>query len=228
MHIQPLSPFICSNRAVGGGGSLSHAWRQPCLKGPALPCCMYALWKQTCLTLMPPQRQLGRAEARARGSILQALGDGCVYCGEKQTSQDHFRPVVGHSGMPTGYCNDLWNVVPCCTCCNSSKGKKHWNVFLRGVTPRSPRGRRVRDWRRRENLLHTFEQEGDVHLQRWEPAAGVRAALVALRARLCRDVKKHKARVVALKAACTSSGKKALAAAAVVPLKRHDRKCKQR
>lgn len=123
------------------------------------------------MKLMPPARQLTVTETKTRGRILTQLGPGCVYCGGPESSEDHFRPVIGKNGMPTGYCNDAWNVVPCCISCNSSKGNRHWNVFLRGQTPRSPRGRRVSDWRRRENLLRAFESNGDPHVQRWDVRA---------------------------------------------------------
>jgi len=163
---------------------------------------MHAFWKQTCLQLMPPTRQLSLREMRVRADLLAQLGDGCVYCGDAQTSQDHFRPVVGRRGIPTGYCSDLWNIVPCCTSCNSSKGNRHWNVFLRGVTPRSPRGRRVKDWKRRENVLRAFEAQGDCHVQQWDVDC-IRSQLAILRRQLLCHGHAHRQNVEVLKTEST-------------------------
>ena len=33
-------------------------------------------------------------------------------------------------GMPSHYCNDMWNMIPCCASCNSSKGSRSiWDWF---------------------------------------------------------------------------------------------------
>lgn len=52
----------------------------------------------------------------------------CVYCLRKANATDHFRPLV-KDGMPNGYISDINNLVPCCSECNSSKGKKDWDEW---------------------------------------------------------------------------------------------------
>lgn len=48
----------------------------------------------------------------------------CEYCETKEAStKDHYMALVKNE-LPTQYCNDIWNIIPCCTTCNSSKGGK--------------------------------------------------------------------------------------------------------
>lgn len=57
------------------------------------------------------------------------LKDGqCVYCLRGANASDHFRPLV-KDGLPNGYISDINNLVPCCSECNSSKGKKDWDKW---------------------------------------------------------------------------------------------------
>lgn len=52
------------------------------------------------------------------------INDGqCAYCLGKCNSVDHLHPLVT-GGNPTGYITNINNLVPCCSSCNSSKGKK--------------------------------------------------------------------------------------------------------
>ena len=45
----------------------------------------------------------------------------CAYCRKsKACCEDHFRPLV-ENRMPTEFCSDFWNIIPCCHTCNSSK-----------------------------------------------------------------------------------------------------------
>ena len=58
---------------------------------------------------------------------LLKIEDGkCVYCLGRATTTDHFRPLV-ESANPSGYISDIKNLVPCCSTCNSSKGRKKWD-----------------------------------------------------------------------------------------------------
>ena len=47
----------------------------------------------------------------------------CVYCGKEASSADHFHPLV-REGVATGHITEIYNLVPCCDKCNSSKGNK--------------------------------------------------------------------------------------------------------
>ncbi|HGO5815915.1 TPA: HNH endonuclease [Mannheimia haemolytica] len=57
----------------------------------------------------------------------------CVYCGGVATTWDHFRPLVRNK-KPTGYINEISNMVPACSTCNSSKGNNDWKSWLNSET----------------------------------------------------------------------------------------------
>jgi hypothetical protein len=62
----------------------------------------------------------------------------CEYCRRRPaTTVDHFWPLVVQR-RPTGYCNDLWNSVPACQGCNSSKGNRDATAWLRSSAPSNP------------------------------------------------------------------------------------------
>lgn len=54
--------------------------------------------------------------------ILEYFGYKCVYCGcdldNSNTTLDHILPLSVY------YITDIWNIVPCCNSCNSSKNNK--------------------------------------------------------------------------------------------------------
>ena len=67
----------------------------------------------------------------------------CVYCGEKATTLDHINSLVENK-KPTGYINEIANLVPCCQSCNSSRGNKYWKDWmLNSNTEKSPKGRNI-------------------------------------------------------------------------------------
>lgn len=70
-------------------------------------------------------------------SILN-MNDKCEYCEMKDaTTMDHFMCLVKNS-KPTEYCNDIWNLVPCCKECNSSKGGRTFEEWFNGKGKRNP------------------------------------------------------------------------------------------
>lgn len=55
----------------------------------------------------------------------------CKYCYEnKATTVDHIFPMIQNS-RPTGFGNDPYNLIPCCTWCNSSKSNSEVYSWLR-------------------------------------------------------------------------------------------------
>lgn len=77
------------------------------------------------------------ADVEARSHLLKEDGK-CEYCEHNEgTTKDHFFPLVKHS-LPTEYCNDFWNLVPCCTSCNSSKGNRDFWQWFDGTTKKNP------------------------------------------------------------------------------------------
>ncbi len=54
----------------------------------------------------------------------------CGYCLQASDSVDHIMPLV-RKGLPTGYITDIYNLIPCCSTCNSKKGAKDFrNWYL--------------------------------------------------------------------------------------------------
>jgi hypothetical protein len=100
-------------------------------------------------TIVPEIRPTAAQEAtwRTHLGIASPAVDyvACVYCGQQRATQlDHFRSLVGKSnpaerGRPTGWVTDIFNLVPCCGTCNSSKAGQNWRVWMNGNAKNSPR-----------------------------------------------------------------------------------------
>jgi len=58
----------------------------------------------------------------------------CVYCGLRATTWDHLIGLVEKAEL-RGYGHQIGNLVPCCRDCNSKKGAKGWETYLREVVP---------------------------------------------------------------------------------------------
>lgn len=158
----------------------------------------HIVWNATCRALMPPARKLPLAEQTKRTSILSKLSGECVYCGDRAQTTDHFRPVIGVDGMPTGYCNDAWNVVPCCVPCNSSKSNDSWRTFMKRTNGKAPISRGVAGADTRFKILESFDRVGRKHAQKWDPADFV-PQLLRLRRTIERALDTHSTRTLCLK-----------------------------
>ncbi|MCB9190285.1 MAG: HNH endonuclease [Flavobacteriales bacterium] len=65
----------------------------------------------------------------------------CAYCGAKNwSSWDHLFAVVKGKEY-TGYVTDIFNLVPACSKCNSSKGNSNWKEWMKRGTGSSPASR---------------------------------------------------------------------------------------
>jgi hypothetical protein len=62
----------------------------------------------------------------------------CVYCDLSASTWDHINAIVA-KGEFSGYGHQLNNLVPCCKDCNSAKGNKNWEIFLRIKNPKNLR-----------------------------------------------------------------------------------------
>lgn len=83
----------------------------------------------------------------------------CVYCGDRATEWDHFRPlVVGKK--PTGYISEIKNLVPSCGKCNQSKGNKKWKTWILSNARNSPKVRKIEDLPLRIKRLEEYEEWG--------------------------------------------------------------------
>lgn len=116
----------------------------------------YSLAQDMC----PPAIPLSEADLtlRSEALALDTLGDRCVYCERNEaTTLDHFHALI-HKGYPTKFCNDLWNLIPCCTACNSSKGNKECILWLQGDSKKCPmKGKSPEDKQRIIDKLSAYK-----------------------------------------------------------------------
>ncbi|HWF65407.1 MAG TPA: HNH endonuclease [Rhizomicrobium sp.] len=95
----------------------------------------------------------------------------CVYCGTPATDWDHLRPLV-RGKRPTGYIDEIRNLVPACGPCNQSKSGAEWRTWMEGAAPGSPKTRGIADLPERIARLHEFERWGNVKPLPLEDLAG--------------------------------------------------------
>lgn len=88
----------------------------------------------------------------------------CVYCGEAPTTWDHLTNLVqGGKTNQNGHGHRIYNLVPCCEKCNSSKGKKTFKDWIGGYTDKkksNPGTPRVKE-ERREELIEMLSNYQD-------------------------------------------------------------------
>lgn len=95
---------------------------------------------------------------------------GCVYCGQRATTMDHFEPLVT-DGMPTGLIPTELDVVPCCSWCNSSKGARSWKVHMKRVYDVK---RCAKNHSSRVRTLSLYDTWRKSHAQRWDVASNAK------------------------------------------------------
>jgi hypothetical protein len=81
----------------------------------------------------------------------------CAYCGGHATDWDHLRPMVKNK-RPTGYFNEIRNLVPACGPCNQSKSGFDWETWIR----KSKRTHDLPDLELRVERLHKFVAWGNL------------------------------------------------------------------
>ena len=81
----------------------------------------------------------------------------CIYCGDKSSEWDHFRPIVKEK-RPTGYISEIANLVPSCGKCNQSKSGSDWKMWMLSEASESPKSRSIHDIEKRIKRLEDFEQ----------------------------------------------------------------------
>jgi hypothetical protein len=128
--------------------------------------CASVLWNVACRSMLPVASKASQKEAKHIKQLLACKPGRCVYCNARATSMDHFRPILDGKGFPTGYGSDPWNLVPACSTCNSSKGNKHWMLFMYSRTPQSPASRNVKNLHGRVKALKRFEAAGQSRTRR--------------------------------------------------------------
>ena len=93
-----------------------------------------------------------------------------MYCGENATTWDHLHPLVV-DGMPSGIVPSQVDMLPCCSKCNSSKGKRTWQVFMNKMAQKctTPAERLAHD--KRAWFIHEYDVWRLTHENRWDVQA---------------------------------------------------------
>lgn len=97
----------------------------------------------------------------------------CVYCGTPSTDWDHLHPLVKNK-RPTGYINELRNLVPACGPCNQSKGAQPWKDWMLGTARNSPSSRGIADVQKRVETIEGYVKWGNPTPLPLEELAGVK------------------------------------------------------
>lgn len=100
--------------------------------------------------------------------VLEMLGMSpdkveCAYCGGRCTTWDHFNSLVDNS-IATGYFSEIYNLIPSCESCNSSRGNRYWRDWMLSDAPRSPKTRKVPDLENRIKHIEVFEEWSRKHI----------------------------------------------------------------
>ena len=93
---------------------------------------------------------------------------GCVYCGATPNTWDHVHPLVSN-GMPSGIVPTKIELMPCCSACNSSKGKKKWQDFMEHLKRKKKHSQSDHD--HRCLVLNEYDTWREQNEQRWNVAA---------------------------------------------------------
>ena len=89
-------------------------------------------------TLSDVDKEIFTEEDKELKEQLLNLNGFCEYCEKySATTHDHYRSLVRDS-HPTYYCNDEWNMIPCCKDCNSSKGSNDIFTWMSGQSVKNP------------------------------------------------------------------------------------------
>lgn len=104
------------------------------------------------------------SEARHEALAVLGMSDGkieCIYCGSAATDWDHLHPLVRNK-QPTGYINEMKNLVPSCAPCNQSKSGSDWKRWMTSAAIGSPTTRRIANLADRIRRLDEFVAWGGV------------------------------------------------------------------
>ena len=185
--LQPLPPSLSP-------GGMKETKKKVMSKGsPVFAKAVYNLWSASCRAMMPSKSGsvVQPQELRLYRTFIRNSRR-CVYCGDPATAMDHFRAFMQPRGRPSGFQDDMWNMVPCCITCNSSKGNRNWRLFMSRKSGKTPlaRGVSAATHRRRVRRLEAFELTGNKYVEKWA-SNKFTVRLDALRTSMLQTMAKH-------------------------------------
>ncbi len=89
----------------------------------------------------------------------------CAYCGLKATSADHIHSLVNDK-TASGDITEIYNLLPCCSTCNSSKGSKTFEEWYESEETKNRIQPITDDYERRKEALKYLIGELDKHSSR--------------------------------------------------------------
>ncbi len=113
---------------------------------------------EACKQLSHVPKDAQHTDTFALRAQLLHLDGVCEYCRvNKATTEDHFFALVVNS-RPTQFCDDLWNRVPACSTCNSSKGNLSWYNWLTSSRRGNPfKGMPIEQLHKAQTRLAAYE-----------------------------------------------------------------------
>lgn len=149
------------------GDVLPSAPRDKWIRNPS-HCTMYRRRTTTKhemnMQLPPVARKVSENTMLEYRNILGCF-HGCVYCGSQANTWDHVHPLVTN-GMPSGIVPTQIELLPCCSACNSSKGKKTWHAYMEHL--RRKKKHNPNDHEHRCHVLEKYDAWRKENEQRWD------------------------------------------------------------
>ena len=84
----------------------------------------------------------------------------CAYCGGKANTIDHIYAVVNDKGF-SGYTNDISNLIPACSSCNSSKGKLNWDEWIKSGRKKAIAISKYKDFSTRMDIINNYIEKNE-------------------------------------------------------------------
>ena len=79
----------------------------------------------------------------------------CAYCGKDATGIDHIYSPINEAHF-SGYTNEIKNLLPACSRCNSSKGKKDWKEWIYSNSKVSKEIRKDKEFKKRVERIENY------------------------------------------------------------------------
>lgn len=108
--------------------------------------------------------KLGDSKTKEYYKKYEIDSEKCAYCGDKSTSLDHIYSTV-KGKIFTGYTNELKNLLPACSSCNSSKRNDSWKEWLYSNDSRAEYARAKKGFLQREKLIENYIRENKSNIK---------------------------------------------------------------
>jgi len=102
------------------------------------------------------RRQFGKAEVKEVLSFFNTSPPECVFCGSTDVKRwDHLLPISEGGETVLG------NMVPACSRCDDSKGKRYFKEWINSNAECSPKNRGIKDLKQRIKRIEAYMKHFD-------------------------------------------------------------------